>query len=145
MGTTREREKKCIYLLPACYTLTRQEKRDFCTILSEVKIPSGYSSYVRSFVQMKDMELINMKSCDCHTLMQHLLPIAVQNVLPRGVRNVMTRLCYFFNVICSKIVKPSKLEKLKLHLVETLCLFKKYFPPLFGIIVHLMVHLVKEV
>ncbi|XP_042406169.1 uncharacterized protein LOC121996309 [Zingiber officinale] len=40
---------------------------------------------------MKDLKLVGLKSHDCHTLMQQLLPIAVRGVLPKHVKNAITR------------------------------------------------------
>ncbi|KAL5551697.1 hypothetical protein UlMin_001873 [Ulmus minor] len=61
---------KRTFLPPACYVLSRSEKRQFCSTLLEIKVPTGYSSNIKSVVQMKDLRLINLKSHDCHTLMQ---------------------------------------------------------------------------
>ncbi|CAL2270935.1 unnamed protein product [Prunus armeniaca] len=66
-----------------------------------MKVPEGYSSNIKNLVSLQDSRLLGLKSHDCHTLMQQLLP---------------------------------------------LCLLEKYFPPsFFDIMVHLVVHLVKEV
>ncbi|KAL5555975.1 hypothetical protein UlMin_038211 [Ulmus minor] len=85
-------EGKRTFLPAACYTLSRSEKRQFCSTLAGVKVPTGYSSNIKSLVQMKDLKLINLKSHDCHTLMQQLLPIAIHGVLPKEVRNTIIRL-----------------------------------------------------
>ncbi|XP_058211648.1 uncharacterized protein LOC131323825 [Rhododendron vialii] len=138
--------EKRTYLPPACYTLSREEKKIFCTTLLELKVPDGYSSNIRSKVSMPDLKLYGLKSHDCHVLMQQLLPLALRSVLPKEVSYAITRLCFFFNAICSKVVDVPKLEKLQSDLVITLCLFEKYFPPsFFDIMVHLTVHLVREV
>ena len=71
------------FLQPACYFLSRSEKRQFCSTLSEIKVLMGYSSNVRNLVQMKDLRLINLKSHDCHTLMQQLLPVTIRWLLPK--------------------------------------------------------------
>ncbi|KAL5568473.1 hypothetical protein UlMin_025048 [Ulmus minor] len=139
-------EGKRTFLLVACYTLSRFEKKQFCSTLAGVKVPTGYSSNIKSLVQMKDLKLINLKSHDCHTLMQQLLPVAIRGVLPKEVRNTIIRLCYFFNSICSKIIDPSKLQQLQDEVVVTLCLLEKYFPPaFFDVMVHLTVHLPREI
>ena len=137
-------EGKRTFLPAACYTLSRSEKKQFCSTLAGVKVPTGYSSNIKSLVQMKDLKLINLKSHDCHTLMQQLLPVAIRGVLPKEVRNTIIRLCYFFNSICSKIIDPSKLQQLQDEVVVTLCLLEKYFPPaFFDVMVHLTVHLLR--
>ena len=50
------------YLPPACYTLSRQEKR------LSYKCLYGYSSNMRRLVSMTDMKLIGFKSHDCHVM-----------------------------------------------------------------------------
>ncbi|KAL5554309.1 hypothetical protein UlMin_041710 [Ulmus minor] len=137
---------KRIFLPPACYVLSRSEKQQFCSTLSEIKVPTGYSSNIKSVVQMKDLRLINLKSHDCHTLMQQLLPVAIRGLLPKQVRAVIVRLCYFFNAICCKMIDPIKIEELQEEVVVTLCLLEKYFPPaFFDVMVHLVVHLPREI
>ena len=42
-------------------------------------------------------------------LMQQLLPVAVRGILPEKVRLALTRLCFFFNAICSKVIDPQQL------------------------------------
>ena len=48
----------------------------------------------------------------------------------------------FFNVLCSKTINHEELSKMKGRIVETLCVFEKYFPPSFFVsMTHLVVHL----
>ncbi|KAA0040643.1 transposase [Cucumis melo var. makuwa] len=133
------------YIPAACYTLSREEKVSICRTLSDLKVPEGYSSNFRSLVSLENLTLSGLKSHDCHVLMQQLLPIAIRGVLPNNVRIAITRLCSFFNAICSKTLRISDLDKLQQDVVETLCLLEKYFPPsFFTLMVHLCVHLVRE-
>nr|XP_017252692.1 PREDICTED: uncharacterized protein LOC108223115 isoform X2 [Daucus carota subsp. sativus] len=137
---------KRTYLPPACFTLSRKEKISLCECLSTVKVPSGYSSNPKIFVSMKDLKLIGLKSHDCHVLMQHLLPVAIRGILPKDVRLAITKLCFFFNAICSKVIDPMTLDKLQADIIVTLCEFEMYFfHSFFDIMVHLVVHLVREV
>ncbi|XP_058725960.1 uncharacterized protein LOC131597270 [Vicia villosa] len=137
---------KRTYLPPACHTLSKDEKRSFCECLSSIKVPHGYSSNVKSLVSMKDLKLVGMKSHDCHVLMQQLLPVAIRGILPKKVRVVLTRLCLFFNAICSKVIDPKKLDDLENEAAIILCQLEMYFPPsFFDIMVHLIVHLVREI
>ncbi|KAL0546338.1 hypothetical protein IC582_016245 [Cucumis melo] len=54
--------------------------------------------------------------------------------------------CVFFNLICNKVVDVQQLEKLEEDIVVTMCLLEKYFPPsFFTIMMHLTVHIVREV
>ena len=135
-----------MYIPAACYTLSKEEKYRFCKTLSGIKVPEGYSSNIRSLVSLEDLKLNGLKSHDCHVLMQQFLPIALRSVLPKNVRYAITRLCFFFNAICSKSVRVPELDKLQEDIVVTLCLLEKYFPPsFFTIMLHLTVHLVREV
>ncbi|KAL4027982.1 hypothetical protein IC575_011172 [Cucumis melo] len=121
-------------------------KYRFCKTLAEIKVPEGYSSNIRSLVSLNDLKLNGLKSHDCHVLMQQLLPIAIRSILPKNVRYTISRLCFFFNAICAKSFSVSELDALQEDIVMTLCNLEKYFPPsFFTIMVHLVVHLVREV
>ncbi|KAA0046001.1 transposase [Cucumis melo var. makuwa] len=138
-------EKK-IFLPPACYTLSRVEKLSFCKTLSELKVPEGYSSNIQSLVSLTDLKLYGLKSHDRHVLMQQLLPVAIRGILPKHVRLAIIQLCFFFNAICKKTIDTSQLKGMQEDVVVTLCLLEKYFPPsFFTIMVHLVVHLVREI
>lgn len=137
---------KRMYLPPACYTLTKEEKVKFCKTLYELKVPQGYCSNFSSLVSLKDSKLIGLKSHDYHVLMQQFLPLAVRSILPKNVRNTIIRLSSFFKSICKKEIDIVELDNIQRDLVETLCLLEKYFPPsFFTIMIHLTVHLVREV
>ncbi|XP_056698185.1 uncharacterized protein [Spinacia oleracea] len=134
------------YMPQACYTLSRKEKISFCECLYGVKVPEGYSSNIKTLVSMKNLKLIGLKSHDYHILMEHLLPVAIRSILPEPVRNAITKLCIFFSEICSKEIDPLKLSDLQRDLVITLCQLEMFFPPsFFDIMIHLTVHLVREV
>ena len=97
-------------------------------------------------MQLKDLKLVGLKSHDCHILMQQLLAVAIQDILPNKVRHVITRLCFFFNAICSKVIDPLKLDELENEAVIILCQLEIYFrPSFFNIIAYLILHLVREV
>ncbi|XP_073151986.1 uncharacterized protein [Henckelia pumila] len=119
--------EKRTFLPPACYTLS-------------------YSSNFKNLVSMKDLKLVGLKSHDYHTLMQQLLPVAIRGILPKNVRDVVTRLCFFFNELYKKVINVPKLDELQREIVMVLCFLEKYFPPsFFDIMIHLTVHLVREI
>ena len=70
-------ESNRTYLPPACYTLSRKEKKVFCQTLAELKVPEGYCSNFRNLVSIEDLKLYGLKSHDYHTLMQQLLLVAL--------------------------------------------------------------------
>jgi len=95
---------------------------------------------------MEDLKLVGLKSHACHVLMQQLLPVAIRGILPKSVRQVITRLGMFFNSICHKVIEPTMLDDLENEAIVILCQMEMYFPPsFFDIMVHLIVHLVREI
>ena len=53
-------EGKRTYLPPACYTLTKEEKRSFCETILKLKVPNGYCSNFANIVFMQDLRLLGM-------------------------------------------------------------------------------------
>ncbi|XP_050908133.1 uncharacterized protein LOC127121730 [Lathyrus oleraceus] len=143
--TSEDREKRS-YLSLACHTLSKKEKKSFCECFPGTKVPEVYSSNIKKLVPMKDLKLIGLKFYDCHVLMQQLLPVAIHGILPKNVRVTITRLCLFFNAICSKVLDFKKLDDLEEETAIILCQLEIYFPlSFFDIMVHLLVHLVSEI
>jgi len=92
---------------------------------------------------LKDLKLVGLKSHNCHVLMQQLLVMAIRDILPNKVRLAITRLCFFFNAVYSKVVDSVKLDELENEAAIILCQLEMYFPlTFFDIMVHLIVHLV---
>ena len=134
------------YLLPTCYKLSRIENKVFFQSLADLKVPEGYCSNFRNHVSMEELKLYGLKSHDYHTLIQQLLPVSLRSLLPKHVWYAIVRLICFFNALCRNGDHVSTLDKLQSELVVTLYLLEKYFPPyFFEIMLHLMVHLVREV
>ncbi|XP_042449045.1 uncharacterized protein LOC122033970 [Zingiber officinale] len=138
--------EKRTYLPPAACSFTKNERLQVCRSLMDIKVPEGFSSNMKNLVCMDEMKLSSLKSHDSHVIMQHFLPIVIRNSLPKYVRYAIIRLCFFFKDICCKIIDVAKLDKLQSDLIVTLCLLEQYFPPsFFDIMLHLTVHLVREV
>jgi len=132
---------KCTYFLPACYIMSKDEKKSFCQCLKGVKVPQGHSSNVKSLVSMQDLKLIGLNSHGCHILMQQLLSVGIRGILPKNVRHTITCLCPFFSSICCKVIDPLKFDELEDEIVVILCELEMFFPPsFFDIMVHLVVH-----
>ena len=140
-----EKGEKRTFLPPSSFTLTKAEKRKVLKSLSSMKLPYGHSSNIKNCVSMRDQKLFGLKSHDCHILLQQLLPVAIRSVLPKNVRVSIIRLCFFFNTLCNKVVDISKLDKQQADVVLTLRELEKILPPsFFDIMIHLIVHLVRE-
>ncbi|KAL6178969.1 hypothetical protein ACLB2K_050485 [Fragaria x ananassa] len=54
----------------------------------EMSFPTRFSSNISNLVSMEDLKLVGLKSHDCHTVMQYLLPVALRSVLEKPVREV---------------------------------------------------------
>ncbi|GJT73436.1 putative transposon, En/Spm-like protein [Tanacetum coccineum] len=133
-------------LPPTGYILTNAEKDTFCETLHNIRVPQGYCSNFSSLVNLKDRKLIGLKSHDYHMLMQEFLPIAIRSIMHPPTRYAIIRFCFFFKSICSKEIILQELDKMQAELVVTLCLLEKFFPPsFFDIMIHLTVHLTREV
>ncbi|XP_074278314.1 uncharacterized protein LOC141601906 [Silene latifolia] len=123
---SRKGKGSFFYLPPACYTLSKVEKKLFCECLYGIKVPTGFSSNIKRLVSRNDLKLIGMKSHDCHVMIQVFLPITIRRILPKYVRCAITKLCSFFNTICNKVVDPETLDALQVDVIETLCQFEIY-------------------
>jgi len=137
------------YVPPACYTLSTSEKIAFLQVLKDLKVPDGYCSNISRGVSLKDRRIFNLKSHDCHILMQDLLPIACRASMhsqsQARVVMVIIKLCSFFKKLCAKVLDLSELDKLEYEIAKTLCEMEQLFPPsFFTIMVHLVIHLVSE-
>jgi hypothetical protein len=90
------------YLPIASYNLTTEEKQAICKCLRGVEVPIGFSSNIRKLVSMKDLQLTNYNSHDCHVMTTVFLPITIRAIKLVYLRMVITRMCYFFNTICHR-------------------------------------------
>ncbi|KAL6868331.1 hypothetical protein ACP4OV_015176 [Aristida adscensionis] len=100
---------------PAYFTMSREET--LCSVFQSIKMPHGYAS--------------NISRCGCYP--------------SKDVMAIVIDLASFFRSLCSKVLDISELDKLKEHIVLTLCKMEKIFvPSFFTISVRLLVHLVDE-
>ncbi|KAD2804018.1 hypothetical protein E3N88_37395 [Mikania micrantha] len=135
-----------IYLPPVCYTMSKVEKTKSCKCLYDIKVPSNYSANIKRLVSIKDCKMLGMKSHDCHVLMTHMIPIAIRGLLPENVRHTITKLCLSFSMIHSKVIDPEVLDEWQKEIIITICELEMYFPPsFFDIMVHLVIHIVREI
>ena len=119
------------YLPPYAHTLSRKEKKLLCKFLSEVKVPERYSSDIRRLVYVKDLKLKSLKTHDFHFIIENFLPIGIRSIFSEKVRSTITKLCFFFRSICSKVIDPEILPILHKEIIITLCELEIYSPPSF--------------
>ena len=75
---------KRTYLPPACYTLSRMEKKVVCQTFTDLKVPEEYSNF-RNLASMEKLKLYGLKSHDYYALMQQVLLVASRSVLLKHV------------------------------------------------------------
>ena len=73
-------EYKQEHLSPASYTLSKEEMDNIFECLSSIKVPSRFSSNIKSIINVPDKKFLNLKSHDCHVLMTQLLPVALRGI-----------------------------------------------------------------
>ncbi|KAL4575590.1 hypothetical protein LXL04_022438 [Taraxacum kok-saghyz] len=128
------------------YQMTGDEKGVFLRNLKLIRPPDEFSSNISRCVQLKEKKLIGMKSYDCHMLMQEYFPIALRGALPDHITSAIIELGDFFRSICYKDLTEVDLQYLESKVSITLCKLEKIFPPsFFTVMVHLVIHLVREV
>lgn len=124
--------KNHVMLIVASYTLSSNEKKRFYKCLKNNKVVDGYSSNMINLVSLKDCELQVLKSHDCHVLMQYSDCVFL-----------WFHMCYY--CWCNQM-GPNEKKKKKKHMVETMCLLKKCFPPsFFDIMILLTIHVVHKI
>jgi hypothetical protein len=86
-----------------------------------VKVPTGFSSNIKSPVPMKDLTMTHFNSHDCHIMLMVFLPVVIRVIGPEYVKMVITRMSYIFNRITEKVIDEAELPVLKEFITETLC------------------------
>ncbi|KAK5793845.1 hypothetical protein PVK06_035005 [Gossypium arboreum] len=130
------------WLPPTIFSMSKEEKEMFCTVLKDIKVPDAYASNISRCVSLKDRRLYSLKSHDYHILMQDLLPVALRCCMSKKVTSCIIELSNIMKAICGKVLNVEELEKVQDRAALTLCNLEKIFPPsFFTIMVHLVIHL----
>ena len=127
---------------PIPYVLTNAE-RLFVDEVSLVCTPSGYGSALAK--HYKKAKFFGLKSHDYHCLLQQLILVAVRILMQPLERTALIRLGKCLKRICARVVDIAELDKLRLYIVETICMLEVCIPPsFFDIMEHPLIHLVDE-
>ena len=117
-----------------------------CQWLRAVKVPTGFSSNIKSLVSMKDLTLTSFNAHDCHVMLMVFLPIVIRAIGLEYVKMVIARLGYFFNWITHKVSDEAELPGMKQFITKMICQLEMCFPPsYFDIMPHLMMHMVDQI
>jgi hypothetical protein len=109
----QERSNGKAYIPLASYTLTTEEKRDFCKCLHRIRVPTGFSTNLKNQVSMLELKMSGYNTHDCHTILSLFLTIAIRAVNHPYLKMVITHICHFFNAISNKVIGVSELDELR--------------------------------
>ena len=137
---------KHIEFKAAIFDMTNREKDLFCSVLQNAKLPYGCAANVRRYVSMDERKVMGYKSHDAHFILHYLLQFAVKKALKPEVALPLIRFGRFLRDIWSKAIDLDELRRLQNEIAEVLCQFEMIFSlAFFDIMVHLPVHLCKEI
>jgi hypothetical protein len=122
-----------VYLPPASYTLTNEEKRVICKCLWGIRVTIGFSTNIKNLVFMSQLEMSGYNTYDCHTMWLLFLAIAIKEVNQPYLKMVITRMCHFFNAISKKVIDVVELDEIHKEMHVTMCQLEMFFPPTFDI------------
>ncbi|XP_062024123.1 uncharacterized protein LOC133740203 isoform X2 [Rosa rugosa] len=108
------------------YVFLKKEKQIFCKRVFSLRPPDGYSLNIGSRVSLEELKIFNLKSHDCHVLIQQVLSVALRGLLPKGPRVAIFRLCDCLNQLCQRVIDISKVELLEDEIAETLCMLETF-------------------
>ncbi|KAJ0492169.1 putative Transposase-associated domain-containing protein [Helianthus annuus] len=129
----------------ASYVLTRDERKQFCNLLSSVRFPDGYAGNLAKNVNVEDGKVYGLKSHDCHVLIQRIIPIAIRPFMTKQIRDAIVELSLFFKKLTEVTLHVTELEALQKNIVKIMCKLEQIFPPsFFTVMMHLCVHLPQE-
>jgi hypothetical protein len=103
----QERPNRKVYLPPAAYTLTNEEKRALCKCLRGIKVPTEFSTNIKNLVSLLELKVSGYNTHDRLTMLSLFLPIAI-----RYLKMVITLKCHFFNAISKKVIDVVELDKI---------------------------------
>ena len=130
---------------PACYTLSKKDRHEFCEFLQSVKYPDGYAANISRCVNIKEGKISGLKSHDCHVLLQRVLPIGMRGFLNKEVYTLVCEVSSFFRDLGSRKLKVEDIEKLEENIVIILCKLEMIFPPaFFDVMIHVALHLPQQ-
>jgi O-acetylhomoserine/O-acetylserine sulfhydrylase-like pyridoxal-dependent enzyme len=104
---------------PTQYSMSQDEKKLFCQVLKDVRLPDGVASNIHNNVHVSEMKLIGLKSHDNHVLLQQLLPLAIRRILPTQVTAALIHVSNFFKKIYSSTIRVSDMQKLEAEIADT--------------------------
>jgi hypothetical protein len=108
----QERSNGKVYLSPASYTLTNEEKRAICKCLRGIRVPTRFSTNIKNLVFMSELKVSDYNTHNYHTMLSLFLINAIRAVNHPYLKMVITRMCHFFNDISKKVIDVVELDEI---------------------------------
>ena len=129
----------------AFFSLYPEERDGFYEFLKSVKYPDGYVGNISRSLNTRNGRLLNLKSHDCHVLLQQFFQLGCRVLLIRTFVQYCLSWVVSFKTYALGPYGRGTLQKLEGRILLILCKLKKYFPPaFFDVMVNLAVHLPQE-
>jgi hypothetical protein len=91
-----------VFLPPASYTLTNEEKRAICKCLRGIRVPIEFSTNIKNLISMSKLKVSGYNTHDCLTMLSLFLAISIRAVNHPYLKMMITHMCHFFNAISKK-------------------------------------------
>ena len=72
-----------VYIPHTYYKISTREKDLFLTFLKNINISDGYASNISRCINPKEQKFSNLKSHDCHILMQDIFLLALRSSMAK--------------------------------------------------------------
>jgi hypothetical protein len=80
----------------SCITLSKNETKELCGFLKNVKVPSGYSTNVSRVISLPELIIApGVRSHNYHVLLTQMIAVGIQNILPVNIREDIMNFCFF--------------------------------------------------
>ena len=111
---------------PPNWIWTTQEYDSIIDLISATKTPFGYESSFRH--KFNKRKVMGFKTHDYLNLLYDLRPIAVRGTLTEEIRSIVYHLAALFCWICSKEIRITDCQKMKIEAAEILCEMEMHLP-----------------
>jgi hypothetical protein len=137
----QKRPNEKLYLPPASYTLTNEEKKVICKCLCGIRVPTEFSTNIKNLVSMSDLKVSDYNTHDFLTMLSLFFVITIGAINHPYLKMVITCMCYFFIAISKKVINIVELDEIRKKMQVTMCQFEICFPTsFFNMIKHYMIH-----
>ncbi|CAM8940236.1 unnamed protein product [Rhodiola kirilowii] len=69
----------------ASYTVSSEHKVEILEMIKDVQYPHGYAGSLKNKINLYDKMFNDLKTHDCHVMLQRILPVVIQLYFPYGV------------------------------------------------------------